>query len=144
MKQLLPPLLCLFLAVNAAAEDNLAVAQKMVSDTMARVDKIDTESLKAMIDQEQEFVLLDVRTPTEINNMGKIDAPQQLEIPRGWLEMRIFQHVDDKEVPIVVYCGGGIRSAFAVETLQQMGFTNARNYEAGFLDWENKGYPVKY
>lgn len=115
----------------------------MIRDVMASVDKIDSETLKTLIDKGEEFVLLDVRTPSEIKRMGKIKAPQQLEISRGWLEVRIFNHVVDKDISVVAYCGGGTRSAFAVETLKEMGFTNVRNYEEGFLTWESKGYAAE-
>jgi len=128
----------------AIAEDLASIAQQNIRGVMAKVDKIDSESLKVLLDKDEDLVLLDVRTPTEIKSMGKIDAKQQVEIPRGWLEMRIFNHVVDKDTPVVAYCGGGLRSALAVDTLKQMGFTNVKNYEEGFLGWEKKGYPAKY
>jgi rhodanese-related sulfurtransferase len=126
------------------AEDLAAIAQQNVRKVMESVEKIDSVSLKTLLDKDQDVVLLDVRTPTEIKSMGKIDAKQQVEIPRGWLEIQIFNHVVDKDTPVVAYCGGGIRSALAVDTLNKMGFTNVKNYEAGFLGWEKKGYPAKY
>ena len=128
----------------AIAEDLASIAQQNIRGVMAKVDKIDSESLKALLDKNENLVLLDVRTSTEIKSMGKIDAKQQVEIPRGWLEMRIFNHVVDKDTPVVAYCGGGLRSALAVETLKKMGLTNVKNYEEGFLGWEKKGYPTKY
>lgn len=141
---------CLLLAVIlslltsvASADDNLAMVQKMITEVKARVPKIDTQTLKRMIDKNENFVLLDVRLPNEIESMGKIAARQQVEIPRRHLEMQIFNHVVDKSEPIMVYCGSGWRSAFATETLKQMGFTNVRNYEEGLLTWKEKGYPVK-
>ena len=57
-----------------------------------------------------------------IQNMdGQIDAPQNINIPRGWLEFRVQRVALDKNTPIVVYCGGGQRSPMAAETLQKMG-----------------------
>jgi rhodanese-related sulfurtransferase len=126
------------------AEDLAAIAQQNVRKVMESVEKIDSESLKTLLGKDQDVVLLDVRTPTEIKSMGKIDAKQQVEIPRGWLEIQIFNHVVDKDTPVVAYCGGGIRSALAVDTLNKMGFTNVKNYEEGFLGWEKKGYPAKH
>jgi rhodanese-related sulfurtransferase len=126
------------------AEDFAAIAQQNVQKVMESVEKIDSESLKTLLDKDQNVVLLDVRTPTEIKSMGKIDAKQQVEIPRGWLEIQIFNHVVDKDTPVVAYCGGGIRSALAVDTLNKMGFTNVKNYEEGFLGWEKRGYPAKH
>ena len=121
--------------------------KKMLKEVQSRIKTISTEELKSMIDKKEDFVLLDVRMPSDIADMGWIDAPQQLEISRGWIESRIFNHLDfkkDMNKPIVAYCGGGIRSAFAADTLQQLGFKNVYNYDAGFFDWEAKGYPAKY
>ncbi len=125
----------------APLEDEFSAAQQLISDVMGRVDKISTEELKKLVDENADFVLLDVRTPDE-TRAARIDAPQHLAITRGWLEMKILNHVIDKQTPIVTYCGIGIRSAFAAETLKQMGFTNVRNYEEGLSTWESRGYPV--
>lgn len=127
-----------------ADEDPLLQNQKMIQQVIEETPRIGTAELKELIDSEADFVLLDVRMPSEIRMMGVIDAPQQLEIPRGWLEMRVFQVVDDREMPIVVYCGKGVRSAFATRTLREMGFTDVRNYAEGFLGWQEKGYPVRH
>jgi rhodanese-related sulfurtransferase len=127
---------------STLAEDYQMEAMKNVRQVMASVDKVDSEELKSMIDTKKDFVLLDLRTPDEIRNEGKIDAPQQLEIPRGSLETQIFQKVVDKDTPIVAYCGAGFRSALAVKTLEDMGFTNVVNYEEGFMTWKISGYPI--
>lgn len=121
--------------------DEFSAAQQLISDVMERVDKISTDELKKLVDDSADFVLLDVRTPDE-TRAARIDAPQHLAITRGWLEMKILNHVIDKQTPIVTYCGVGIRSAFAAETLKEMGFTNVRNYQEGLSTWEARGYPV--
>lgn len=121
--------------------DEFSAAQQLISDVMERVDKISTDELKKLVDTNADFVLLDVRTPDE-TRVARIDAPQHLAITRGWLEMKILNHVIDKETPIVTYCGVGIRSAFAAETLKEMGFTDVRNYQEGLSTWEARGYPV--
>ena len=134
---------CAFVWVSSSmAEDYQIEAMKDVRQTMDSVDKVDSEEQKSMIDAKKNFVLLDLRTPDEIRKEGKIDAPQQLEIPRGSLETRIFQNVVDKDAPIVAYCGAGFRSALAVKTLEEMGFTNVVNYEEGFMTWKQSGYPI--
>jgi uncharacterized protein YjbI with pentapeptide repeats/rhodanese-related sulfurtransferase len=127
--------------VMVPLEDEFRATQRLIDDVMGRVDKVTTAELKKLVDDEADFVLLDVRTPDE-TRAARIDAPQHLAIPRGWLEMKILNHVIDKQTPIVTYCGVGIRSAFAAETLMEMGFTNVRNYEQGLVTWESKGYPV--
>jgi uncharacterized protein YjbI with pentapeptide repeats/rhodanese-related sulfurtransferase len=126
---------------KAPLEDEFFAAQQLITEVMGRVDKISSEELKKLVDANADFVLLDVRTPDE-TRAARIDAPQHLAISRGWLEMKILNHVIDKQTPIVTYCGVGIRSAFAAETLMEMGFSNVRNYEEGLSTWEAKGYPV--
>jgi len=135
------PLALLLLIFN---QNIFADAQALIQEVKSRVDVIDTEILKKKVDAKDKFVLLDVRMPSEIKRMGKIDAPQNTEIPRGWLEVRVENRIADKNTPIVTYCGGGIRSAFAADTLKKMGYTNVKNYDDGFLGWEGKGYPAVY
>lgn len=105
---------------------------------------ISTAEVKKMLDEELDMILIDIRTATEIQNMdGKIDAQQNVNIPRGWLEFRVQRVALSKDILIVVYCGGGLRSPLAAETLQNMGYTNVKNYSAGFIDWKKAGLPVK-
>jgi rhodanese-related sulfurtransferase len=74
---------------------------------------------------------------------GAIDAPQNVNIPRGWLEFRIENEAKSRDTPIVLYCGGGLRSTLAADTLRQMGYVNVMNYNDGFLGWQKAGLPVK-
>ena len=105
---------------------------------------INTTALKKMLDDELDMVLIDIRTAEEIQNMdGKIDAAQNVNIPRGWLEFRVQRVALDKDVPIVVYCGGGLRSPLAAETLQNMGYSNVKNYAEGFFGWKKAALPIK-
>lgn len=109
-----------------------------------RVTDIDTKSLKQLLDSNPGVVLIDVRTPTEIKKMGgAIDAKQNINVPRGWLEFQIENKVKSKDAPIVLYCGGGLRSTLAADTLQKMGYTNVKNYNEGYLSWEKAGLPIK-
>ncbi len=105
---------------------------------------INTTDLKNMLDEELDMILIDIRTADEIRNMdGKIDASQNINIPRGWLEFRVQRVALDKDIPIVVYCGGGFRSPFAAETLQNMGYTHVQNYAEGFFGWKKAALPIK-
>ena len=105
---------------------------------------IGTQDLKKMLDEELDMVLIDIRTLDEIQNMdGQIDAAQNINIPRGWLEFRVQRVALDKDIPIVVYCGGGLRSPLAAETLQNMGYSNVKNYSAGFFGWKKASLPIK-
>lgn len=110
-----------------------------------RTNVITTEELKKAIDQDLDMVLIDIRLPSEIKSMGgAIQASQNHNIPRGWLEYRITNIALSKDTPIVVYCGAGIRSPLAADTLQKMGYTNVKNYSAGFLGWLKAGLPVAH
>ena len=108
-----------------------------------RTKIITTAQLKKELDQNLDMVLVDVRLPSEITAMGgAIKASQNRNIPRGWLEYRITNVALSKDTPIVVYCGAGIRTPLAADTLQKMGYTNVRNYSAGFIGWRKAGLPV--
>jgi glyoxylase-like metal-dependent hydrolase (beta-lactamase superfamily II)/rhodanese-related sulfurtransferase len=109
-----------------------------------RITNIDTDQLKQLIEQEPSLVIIDVRNESEINARGgMIDARREIILPRGWLEFRIENEVADKDTPIVVYCGINQRSPLAADTLQQMGYTNVRNYADGFFVWRDQKNPVK-
>jgi molybdopterin/thiamine biosynthesis adenylyltransferase/rhodanese-related sulfurtransferase len=83
-------------------------------------------------------ILLDVREPDEYQQGAIADA---IHIPRGYLEQRIENAVPDHSKPIVVYCAGGVRSAFAADTLQELGYTDVVSLRGGFTEWKNAGLP---
>jgi len=83
-------------------------------------------------------VLLDVREPDEWEQ-GAI--PGALHIPRGHLEAQIETRVVDKSAPVVVYCAGGVRSAFATKTLQDLGYRDVVSLAGGFGRWKDEGRP---
>jgi len=116
---------------------------QLQTDAEKSTQKITTSELKTMLDEELDMVLIDIRTASEIQNMdGKIDAAQNIHIPRGWLEFRVQRVALSKDTPIVVYCGGGLRSPLAAKTLQDMGYSNVKNYSQGFFGWKKAGLPV--
>ncbi len=83
---------------------------------------------------------LDVRERDEWEE-GHI--PGAVWIPRGHLESRVEQAVADRERPIVVYCAGGSRSAFAAKTLEELGYENVVNLAGGYTDWKRSGFPTQ-
>ena len=117
---------------------------QMTREIAAKVTNISTKDLQHEIAHDPDLVLIDIRTPDEIRNMGgAIKAPQNVNIPRGWLEFRVTGHAQSRNTPIVVYCGGNIRSPLAAYTLQKMGYTNVKNYADGFIGWKKQGLPVE-
>ncbi len=106
-----------------------------------QVETINALELKALMDSSEEFLLLDTRNEQEAQENGKIAYSNQTLIPRGILEFRANQLLPNKDQPIVVYCTGNARSRLAAATLQEMGYTNVRNFE-GVNSWRAAGFEV--
>ena len=118
-------------------------AQSVLDAVNARVPQLDTAGLRAQLKARPETLVIDVRTPAELNLLGGyIDAPRFANVTRGWLEFQIETVVPDKNTPIVVYCGVSQRSSMAADTLIRLGYTNVKNYRDGFFNWKRAGLPV--
>jgi rhodanese-related sulfurtransferase len=131
------------LSVAHAKVPGITTGAQLQAEAEKRTKVISTEELKKALDENLDMVLVDVRLPTEIKNMGgAIKAEQNRNIPRGWLEYRITSVALSKDTPIVVYCGAGIRTPLAADTLQKMGYTNVRNYSDGYIGWKKAGLPI--
>ncbi len=132
-----------FSTLASADVTGIKSGKQMVKEIAASVKNISTTELKKEIDSNPDLVLVDIRTFGEIKSMsGAIDATQNVNIVRGWLEFRIGKYAQNKDTPIVVYCGGNIRSPLAADTLTKMGYTDVRNYSDGFLGWKKDKLPV--
>jgi len=112
-------------------------------DLLARV-KEEVEEVSSSLAQElltsaESPLLVDVREPDEWEE-GHI--PGAIHVPRGWLEARIEGLVPDKSRPLLVYCSGGSRSAFAAKALGEMGYEDVVNLAGGFTDWKRNGFEV--
>ena len=118
------------------AENVIPSGNELQTRAEQNTQMIDTATLKERLEKEPDLILIDIRTKHEIKRMGgAIEVPQNINIPRGWLEFRVQSAALEKDTPIVVYCGGGLRSPMAAETLQNMGYTNVRNYSEGYFGW---------
>ena len=84
-------------------------------------------------------ILIDVR---ETEEFAKGHAEGAVHISRGVLELRIEQAVPEVSTPIICYCGGGMRSALAAESLQKMGYTNVASMAGGMKAWNQEGLPT--
>lgn len=139
--------LLIAIALSAPAHAEVRGIQdgaQMTRAVAGKVRDISTAELQREIERNPDLVLIDIRMPDEIRDMGgAIKATQNVNIPRGWLEFRVTGHAQRKNAPIVVYCGGNIRSVLAAHTLQQMGYTNVRNYAEGLIGWKRNGLPVE-
>src|SRR5512139_2002409 len=97
------------------------------------------EQLDARIKAGEDFVLVDVREKDEWRQ-GFI--PGAVHVPRGFLEMQAASKLPDRKKKHVVYCAGGVRSAFAAKVLQDMGYEDVESLNPGYGQWKDKGFPI--
>ncbi|HET9326794.1 MAG TPA: rhodanese-like domain-containing protein [Candidatus Eisenbacteria bacterium] len=86
------------------------------------------------------MILIDVREDHEWEK-GRI--PGAMHMSRGIIERDIERTFADKNAPLVLYCGGGYRSALAADNLQKMGYANVQSLAGGFREWTREGLPVE-
>ncbi len=110
----------------------------LVADAKQRIKEIDIDTLKAKLPA-ADFVLIDLREESEwaVNHL-----PQAQHLSRGIIEIYIERTVPDPNTPIILYCGGGNRSALTADSLQKMGYTNVLSLAGGYRAWQLAGYPV--
>ncbi len=142
---LLTALLALRISGSAANDvPGIKDGDQLKLELAGKVRAISTSALREEIERNPDLVLIDIRMPAEVERMGgAIKATQNVNIPRGWLEFRVTEHARRPDAPIVVYCGADYRSPLAANTLQEMGYTNVRYYEDGFLGWRRQELPVE-
>jgi rhodanese-related sulfurtransferase len=112
---------------------------KIVDDAKSRVRETDVEEVKKKIDGGEKFVLVDVREESEF---AKDHLPGAIHLGKGIIERDIEARVPDLNAEIVLYCGGGFRSALAADNLQKMGYKNVISMDGGIRDWRGKGFPL--
>jgi rhodanese-related sulfurtransferase len=98
------------------------------------------EEVKAMLDRGDRFALIDVR---EDNEFAKDHLPGAVHLGRGIIERDIEERYPDTKTELVLYCGGGFRSAMAADNLQKMGYTNVISMDGGIRVWREKSYPLE-
>ncbi|MBK9180814.1 MAG: molybdopterin-synthase adenylyltransferase MoeB [Acidimicrobiales bacterium] len=109
--------------------------RELLAQTKSRIREVDTaeaDQLRARPD----VIVLDVREPDEYEQGA---LPGAVHIPRGHLESQIEGRIPDRDAPVLVYCAGGVRSAFAAETLQLLGYGDVVSMAGGFGKWKNEG-----
>jgi rhodanese-related sulfurtransferase len=112
---------------------------QVVDDARKRVREVGVDAVKAMLDRGEKFVLVDVREESE---WAKDHLPGAIHMGKGVIERDIEQKVPDTKTPLVLYCGGGFRSALAADNLQKMGYTKVISMDGGVRGWREKGYPM--
>ena len=111
---------------------------KLVEDAKSRVKEADFRDVKRRIDAREKLTLVDVR---EDNEWAAGRCQGARHIGRGVLERDIEKLIPDLNAEIVLYCGGGFRSALAAESLQKMGYTKVTSMAGGVRRWRELGLP---
>ena len=107
----------------------------LLSAAKAQITEIDTAAAAERV-AAKSVVVLDVREPDEFEQGA---LPEALHIPRGHLEAQVETRIVDKSAAVIVYCAGGVRSAFAAKTMQELGYTDVVSMAGGFGKWKDEG-----
>ena len=111
----------------------------IVDDAKKRVREVSIDEVKARLDRGDKFVLVDVREESEY---AKDHLPGAIHLGKGVIERDIEQRVPELDTPLVLYCGGGYRSALAADNLQKMGYSDVLSMDGGIRGWREKRFPV--
>jgi rhodanese-related sulfurtransferase len=112
---------------------------KLVQDAKKRVKQTTVADVKRRMDAGENFLLVDVR---EDNEWAKGHLPGAVHLGKGVIERDIEQRVPDTAAKLILYCGGGFRSALAGENLEKMGYTNVESMDGGWRGWLEAGLPT--
>ena len=112
--------------------------KEILRQAKSQIREITVHDVQDKFNPENGFTLLDVREDDEWQQ-GHLD--KAVFLPRGFLEVKADKVLADKSQPIVVYCAGGVRSALAAKTLQDLGYTDVYSMRGGFNEWKNNGKP---
>jgi rhodanese-related sulfurtransferase len=112
---------------------------KIVEDARKRIREVTIDDVKAKLDRSEKFVLIDVREESEY----AVDhLPGALHLGKGIIERDVEDRVPDQSTPLVLYCGGGFRSALAADNLQKMGYTQVFSMDGGIRGWREKRFAL--
>jgi rhodanese-related sulfurtransferase len=112
---------------------------RLVEDAKARVREVDVAETRRQLER-NEAVLVDVREESE---WAAGHARGALHLGKGVIERDIEQRVPNKSASIILYCGGGFRSALSADNLQKMGYTNVFSMAGGWRAWRAEGAPTE-
>lgn len=111
---------------------------RLTDDAKSRINEVTVAEARERIENGAE--LIDVR---EDNEWSAGHAARAIHLGRGVIERDIIQKSPDKSAELILYCGGGFRSALAAESLQKMGYTNVYSMAGGWKAWKDSGAPVE-
>jgi rhodanese-related sulfurtransferase len=113
---------------------------QLANETRKRVKELTIAAVQAKLAASERFHLIDVREESE---WAKGHLPQAQYLGRGIIERDIEKRIPDTGAEIVLYCGGGFRSALAADNLQKMGYTNVWSMDGGFRGWKEAGGKIE-
>lgn len=111
----------------------------LVNDAKKRIKEENFRDTKKRMDAGEEFILVDTREESE---WARGHLPGAIHISKGVIERDIEKKVPDKDAAIVLYCGGGFRSALVADNLQKMGYRNVISMDGGWRGWSEANFPV--
>ena len=112
---------------------------QIVEDAKKRVHEVSVDDVRKKLDRKETFLLIDVREESEF---AKDHLPGAIHLGRGIIERDIETRVPDLDAPMVLYCGGGFRSALSADNLQKMGYRSVLSMDGGIREWREKGLPL--
>ena len=113
---------------------------ELVLDAKKRIHEVSIEAVLQLLKERKDFVLVDVREEDECAH-GVL--PKAIHISKGVLERDVAQKIPDLTTEVVLYCGGGSRSALAADNLQKMGYRKVHSMSGGYRAWYQAGFPVE-
>jgi len=111
----------------------------LVRDAKKRIKEDDVQTTKKKLDAGETMILVDVREESE---WARGHIPNAMHLGKGIIERDIEKAIPEKGATIVLYCGGGFRSALAADNLQKMGYSNVISMDGGWREWTQAGFPT--
>ena len=113
---------------------------RIVNDSKSRIKEVTVDETRGRLKRNPDAKLVDVR---EDNEWANGHLPDAVHLSKGIIERDIEQRVPDTGAKVILYCGGGFRSALAADNLQKMGYTNVESMDGGWRGWNEAGLPTE-
>ena len=112
---------------------------RLVKEAKTRIKEEDYRDIKKKLDAGEPMIIIDTR---EDNEWARGHIPNAVHLGKGVIERDIEKAIPDKDATLVLYCGGGYRSALAADNLQKMGYRNVISMDGGWRSWTEAGFPT--
>ena len=113
---------------------------RLVDEARARIPETDVATIHDRLQRGDDFYLVDVREESE---WARGRLPGAVHLSKGTIERDVETEIPDLDAEIVLYCGGGYRSALAADNLRQMGYTNVASMDGGYRGWTDAGHSIE-